>query len=314
MYSPRDDDQALWAWDEAHAPRYPDGYVAGDEGRFARGWRLAGACRRMLRNEPRLLFLPLLSATTTLIAGLLVFGPVLWWAHDRGGRWPYGIAIVLGAYLLNFTGTFFGVAFVHAAGRSFRKESVDVRAALGLAVRRIGPIAAWALVATAVSVLLQALARVRGGFLVNVVARWILGAAWALATLFVVPVIASDGVGPVEAARRSIAVTRKRWGESVTGNLYVGGLVLVTLIPALVVAAVGYGVYGSSRPLGVVLIGIAALLIVLAYTVEGAMSNLFSLAVYRYATDGEVVGPFPERDLSDAFRSKPRGIRRRLRR
>jgi hypothetical protein len=314
MYPPRDDEKALWAWDEAHGPRYSGGYVAGNEGRFARGWRLAGQCLRMLRGEPRLLFLPLLAAATTLLAGLLVFGPALLWAHDRGGRWPYAIPVVVGSYLLNFTGTFFGVAFVHAADRSFRNEPVDVRAALGHAVRRIGPIAAWALAATAVSMLIQALERVRGGFLVNVVVRWVLGAAWALATLFVIPVIASEGVGPVEAARRSIAVTRKRWGESITGNLYVGGLFLLTLIPAFVLGVLGYAAYGSSRPLGVLLIGIAALVVVLAYTVEGAMSNLFSLAVYRYAADGEVVGPFHEHDLGAAFRSKPGGARRWFRR
>jgi hypothetical protein len=258
--------------------------------------------------------LPLLSATTTLIAGFLVFGPVLLWAHGHGGRWPYGIAIAVGSCILNFTGTFFGVAFVHAADRSFRKEPVDARAALGHAVRRIGPIAAWSLAATAVAVLIQALERVRGGFLVNVVVTRLLGAAWALATLFVIPVIAAEGVGPVEAARRSIAVTRKRWGESITGNLYVGGLFLLSLIPAVILGGIGYVEYGSSRPLAVVLIGIAALVVVLAYTVEGAMSNLFSLAVYRYAAEGELVGPFSEHDLSDAFRSKPGGARRWFRR
>jgi hypothetical protein len=56
MHTPRDGEKHLWVWDEAHAPRYPEGHVAAEEGRFARGWRLAGECWKLLRNEPRLLF------------------------------------------------------------------------------------------------------------------------------------------------------------------------------------------------------------------------------------------------------------------
>jgi|SRR4051794_14237703 hypothetical protein len=299
MDRPRVDERELWAWDEAHAPRGPV-----EEGWFARGWRLGGESWRMLRRDPGLLFLPIVSTTTTLLAGLLLLGPVVWWARDHGGRWPYGVAIAVGTFILNFTSTFFGVAFVSAAGRSFRGEPADVRAALAHAVRRLGPIVAWTLVSTAVGMLIRALERVHAGVLVNVVLRWILGVIWGLATIFMVPVIASEGVGPIRAMRRSIGAVRKGWGEAVVGSAYVGGLVLVVVLPALVCAGLGYLAYGGAPALGVALIAIAALAIVGAMTVEWAMTSLFRLALYRYATEGAVVGPFAEADLRASFRSK----------
>jgi hypothetical protein len=275
------------------------------EGRFARGWRLALESWRVIRGDPQLLWLPILSAATTVLAAVLVLGPVLWWAQDQGSDWPYGVAIVLGAYVLNFVGTFFGVAFVAAVGQSLRNEPVDLGAALRQAVRRIGPIAAWSLAATAVEILLRALERVRGGFLVNVAVRWVLGAAWALATLFVVPVIAIEGVGPVEAARRSIAVVRKRWGEGVAGSAAIGGFFLLVFVPAILLAVAGIDLYDSSPVLGGALVAVAAVLIVLGLTLQWAMTNVFRLALYRYAVDGEVSGPFTTRDLEQSVR--PRG-------
>jgi len=47
---------------------------------------------------------------------------------------------------------------------------------------------------------------------------WLVDAAWALATFFVLPALAVEDAGAVAAARRSASVIRSRWGESVVGE------------------------------------------------------------------------------------------------
>lgn len=39
--------------------------------------------------------------------------------------------------------------------------------------------------------------------------------AWAIVTYFVVPVLVVDGVGPIQAVKRSSAILKRTWGESV---------------------------------------------------------------------------------------------------
>ena len=48
------------------------------------------------------------------------------------------------------------------------------------------------------------------------------GLAWGLATFFVVPVLAVEGLGPIAAVSRSASVFRHRWGETLSGDLTVG--------------------------------------------------------------------------------------------
>ena len=41
----------------------------------------------------------------------------------------------------------------------------------------------------------------------------VVGVAWSVATYFVIPVIALEGLGPRDALRRSSALVREKWGE-----------------------------------------------------------------------------------------------------
>ena len=52
------------------------------------------------------------------------------------------------------------------------------------------------------------------------------------------------------------------------------------------------------------LIVIGALAICVALLVSKALSGIFGVALYRYATDGEVIGGFSREDLESAVRPK----------
>jgi hypothetical protein len=65
----------------------------------------------------------------------------------------------------------------------------------------------------------------------------IVGTAWAVATYFVMPAVVVEGVGPIKAVRRSSALLRRTWGESLAGA---GGLGLIQLL--LTLPAIGLGI------------------------------------------------------------------------
>jgi hypothetical protein len=55
---------------------------------------------------------------------------------------------------------------------------------------------------------------------------------------------------------------------------------------------------------GAVLVVIGALAICVALLISKALSGIFGVALYRYATDGEVIGGFTQEDLESAVRQK----------
>ena len=63
----------------------------------------------------------------------------------------------------------------------------------------------------------------RAGFVGKIVVG-LLGFAWNVATYLVVPVLAVENVGPIEAVKRSASYLRKTWGEQIVGNLGMGSV------------------------------------------------------------------------------------------
>ena len=79
------------------------------------------------------------------------------------------------------------------------------------AMNRLPQTAAWAFVATTFSVVLKIIEsrseRV-GQFVVA-----ILGTAWTVTTFLVVPVLVVEGIGPIDAFKRSSKLLVKTWGQ-----------------------------------------------------------------------------------------------------
>ncbi|MGZ8815615.1 MAG: DUF6159 family protein [Mycobacterium sp.] len=108
-------------------------------------------------------------------------------------------------------------AAIFARSRSLRGEDTKVGEGLSAAMRRIGPILGWTLVAFTVGLVLRFL---ENRFpIAGRIAVWISGAAWAIATFFVVPVIALEGTGPFRSPKRSVQVVKAKWGEGATGQV-----------------------------------------------------------------------------------------------
>ncbi len=144
----------------------------------------------------------------------------------------------------------------------------------------------------------------QGGILGAIFGR-LLQLGWSLITFLAVPVIAIEGTGPIETLKRSAGLFRQRWGEQITGNVAIGGFIfLIGLIPAGILIAAGIAVMASSGVGGGILIGLGVIVLAIAILIQGAVSGIFGVALYRYALEGETVGGFTSAEFESAVRRK----------
>jgi hypothetical protein len=290
--------------------------------RIRRGWGIAEASWSVLKLHPKLLLLPILSgvAFVLLIGSIILIGAGGQHTQqftDLSGSWSWSLRVdqpiayvTLFAFYLAcvFVAIFFNSALVFCALEAFAGRTPSLRGGLATAFGRLPQILGWALVSATVGVLLAAVQqalRDRLGFL-----GWILGGllefAWAVVTCFVVPVLVVDGVGPIEAVKRSWAILKRTWGEAVGGNGGMGIIAFLLLLPALLVlgAAFYVAVSGNLSIVLAALVAVAVLYIVALTVVFGTLGAIFRTGLYIYATTGTAPATFDAAQLQGAFRSK----------
>src|SRR5262249_31159200 len=149
----------------------------------------------------------------------------------------YYVAIAATAYVSTFIATFFNVGLASCAVRSLRGQDTKVGDGLAAALRLIGPILGWSLVAATVGLILRLVEdRMPAA---GKVAVWIAGAAWAIATFSVIPVIAVERGGPWRSLNRSAAVVKARWGEGATGTVAISAVTGLAVGVIVFVGVVG---------------------------------------------------------------------------
>src|SRR5207248_1452658 len=105
---------------------------------------------------------------------------------------------------------------------------------------RLPQIIVYAVIAATVGMILRWISERAG--IVGAIVAGVIGFAWNIATFLVVPVLAVENVGPIEAIKRSGGLLRRTWGEQIVGNVGIGlvfgllGLVVIVIGVALVAA------------------------------------------------------------------------------
>jgi uncharacterized protein DUF6159 len=280
-------------------------------GRISRGWALTRQSWDVLTGDASLALFPILSTIFATLAMVSIWAPTLItrgvFDHqtvERNDPVVYA-AGVASAYVSTFIALFFNVALAACAARSMRGEDTKVREGLAAAGRRIGPILGWTVVSTTFGLLLRAFEnRVP---LLGKIAAGIAGAAWGIATFFVVPVIALEGTGPLKSLRHSAAIIKARWGEGATGAATIGIVTVGFSFAIASVAIVGVVVLleGGQAVLGYAVLAIAVVLMFGAAVVSATLSQIFRVAVYEYALSGQTPGGFAGQQLQAAFQPQP---------
>jgi hypothetical protein len=269
--------------------------------RIRRGWDLTRKSWGLLRENPDLLRFPLYGGAATIVCALVVVGPGVYLIGN--GQEVFGGAVaVIGFYLLALLGTYFSVGLAAAANMIFQGRGASVGDGLAVARTRFSQIAGWAAVSTTIGLLLSALEN--QGALGQIAGR-VLAVGWSLITFLAVPVIALEGTGPFQTLKRSSSLFKSRWGAQVTGNIAIGGAVfLFGVLPSALLIFAGFLIWASAGFAGALLLVIGVIGLAISMLVSSALSNVFGVALYRYALDGEAVGGFTPEELNSAVRTK----------
>jgi len=274
--------------------------------RFKRGWALTKKSWGLLRAHPELIKFPLYGAVATVPLALVTIGPGLYLLEEDvlAGAIPL---LVLAMYALSVVGFYFSVGLAAAADMTFRGQAnVTVSDGLAVSRARFSQICGWAAVSTAIGVAMGVLEN-QGGIGGQIAAR-VVGMAWALVTFLAVPVIALEGTGAFRTLKRSASIFRERWGQQITGNIAIGGAVgLLGILPATLLIVAGVMVWSSAAFLGALLVIVGAIALAIALLISKALSGIFGVALYRYATEGQAVGGFTPEELESAVKTKKGG-------
>jgi uncharacterized protein DUF6159 len=269
-------------------------------GRIGRSFALVGQSYRILMQDKELMVLPLISgATIVVVAGGVAFGFGI--PLDGVGRHQSAVLYLpmFVVYVIAYAiGIFFQAALVAGATERMRGGDPTVGSALAAAWRRIGPILLWALVAATVGMILRSIQE-RAGFIGRIVVG-LLGAAWSLATFFVVPVLVLEDRSISETFTRSTSVFKKTWGETVVGATSLGAAAVcawLTLVAVVTLLAYVIGV-------GAVAVGFAGAIVLMVFF--SALQGIYVASLYRYATEGHGASGFDDDLLRQAFAPKKR--------
>lgn len=263
--------------------------------RIARSFRLVGQSYRVLMHDKELMVLPLISGAIMIVVALSFFFGFGITEDGVRERRAEALLPVFLFYVVSYSiGIFFQAAVVAGATERMRGGDPTVGSALSAAWQRAGSIFVWAVVAATVGTVLR-FVHDRAGFL-GKIAVAIVGAAWSLATFFVVPVLVLERHSVGDSFKHSLATFRKTWGETFVGSAGIG-------IAAMVAWITLFAVVGLLAYLGVGLAAIAfgVLAAIVLAIFFSALQGVYVASLYRYATEGKGTPGFDDDLLAQAF-------------
>lgn len=277
-------------------------------------WSLIKSSAKVLEADRELIVFPILSGIAVLLLTAVFFVPMLLVGYfgrvsDQGLQVVDYLILFL-FYLIQYLMIFFcNTALVGAALIRIRGGDPTVKDGLKIASDRFTSIFFYALIASTVGMLLS-LIKERGNTLSKIVVS-LVGFVWNVATFLVVPILAVEDVGPIEAIKRSVGYLKKTWGEQLVGSFSIG-LVFNLFVFVIIMGTVGVIfllVNAGAQAWAIVAAATVAIILILGISlVNTTLTGIYTAAVYQYAATGDA-GSFYESDVvQNAFR--PTGNRK----
>jgi len=270
-------------------------------GTLGRTWELYKQSFSVLGADVEILVFPVISAIAAILLAAGFFVPLFMdgtFLSMKNGTatWDDYAVLFIWYYFNSFVVIFFNSAIVACANIRLSGGDPTVADGLRVAFSRIAKIACWAFVSSTVGVILSSL-RDRRNKLLSLVTSGV-AVAWALITYLIIPVIVIENVNVSGAMMRSSELFRKNWGEQVAGSFGFGLLSVLLCLPGFLLAYLIFP-YDAGAAL---IVGLVYIL--LLGTVSSAVKGVFTVALYRYATDGVAPYGFTAESLNPNPRSR----------
>jgi hypothetical protein len=256
------------------------------------GWQLTKVSLGVLRKEKGLIILPFLALLISGAVWGIFLGTIFFLVAptDPTGSWAFYAGLAIVYFLTFFISIYFNAAVIGAAMIRLNGGDPTIGDGLKAARQNIRRIAGWALLSATIGLVLRAISE-RFGWIGRIIAG-VAGAAWNIATYFVVPVLLFEKLRPWAAVKRSASLLRQAWGEAFGGYITLGVVFVLLALPALLFILLG-AVIGNVN--GVLVgLGVAIVYWLILALVGSAAQSVLVTALYRYATTGQMGFGFPQ--------------------
>ena len=278
-----------------------------------RTWALTRMTFDVIKKDNEMLLFPLLAAICSVLFSVaMLFPTVITHLLNDGGSFVWGplqLAATFATYFgLAFITTFFNTCVVYTTRVRLSGGDATFGQSVSFAFSRIGRIISWSALAASVGLLLSMLenaarnAKGVGSILLSIL-RGLLATAWNVVTLFVVPAMVYQDLGPIDAIKSSMDTLRNTWGESLARHYGMGLASFLFTLPGILGGVLIVVAMGGGLPVGVgvallAAVGLYILGVALVFNVANAV---FNTALYHYATSRQVPAGFSPEVLQGAF-------------
>jgi hypothetical protein len=279
-------------------------------GKIERSWELVKASWSVLRTDKELLVFPLVSAIAVCVV-MATFAVPMFLAGIFDGTiasaapLPFlGIVLGFAFYVVQYMVIFYcNSALMGAALIRLDGGQPTIGDGFRIANQHLGAIFGYALLSATVGIILRQIAQ--RGIIGRIVAT-MFGLGWNIATFLAVPVLIIEGVGPIDAVKRSTQLLKKTWGEQIVGNIGIGAAFgVITFGVGLLFAGALVAAISTQVPALIAGVAVVFIAVLMALSLVGStLSAIYKAAVYRYATKGDGGGVFDAELVSGAFTAK----------
>lgn len=279
-----------------------------------RSYHLFRQSLAILSQDKELLIFPFLSGIVTIVA----FVSMCW------GGWTTGFferiaqsgdrsleanalaytAAFLWYFVSWFIVLFFNVAVVHCAKMRIDGGDPTIADGFRASMQHLGRIAAWALISATVGLILRMIAE-RSGLIGRLVV-WLVGAAWSIATYFIVPVMIFEKRSLKDSIRQSTGLIAKTWGESLAAGIGIGAFTMLLAVAGLILPIAGLFINAQAALIGLAL---AVIWWIALAIITSALAAIFRTGLYIYAAEGRTPPGFNPEYVQHAFAPKGGKVR-----
>jgi Family of unknown function (DUF6159) len=223
-------------------------------------------------------------------------------------HWWVTLFFAVTYFISMFLATFCNVAFYHEIMQALNGQPVSIRRGFEFAKMRWRAILMWSLFAGLVGYIIQTIEQ-RVGFLGKMITGFI-GFAWSVSCIFIIPTLVRDTetTNPVELLRHSAGTLKRTWGELVVGFIGFNVAAVFIIVPMMICMFVIGGFTASSHHfsiLGPMLIFFTTFLMILPLSwLKNLVNSIYRCALFIYATEGVIPGPFDKDLLDSAWKVK----------
>ncbi len=280
---------------------------------FTRSWEITKLSFNVIKEDKELMLFPILGGFFSLLFIVAMLFPMIITSITNGivttpiaSAFMYSIFFIL--YLgLAFIATFFNVCMVYTAKERFSGKNATFSQSIQFAFSRIHLIFIWSLIAATVGLILRMLDSIaeRMGTVGEIIMKIVislLGAAWSIITIFVVPSMVYYNLGPIDAIKKSVGTLKKTWGENLIKAIGLGLMQFIAILVGIILTILCLIL---ALPAGIIAIGtvifVAVIYFIFIVALFQAANNVFNTALFVYADSGKVPKGFSDKTLQHAF-------------